>query len=212
MNLGAFMDPEFPIFSTTLCYLEREDAYLMLHRIKKQDDYNHDKWVGVGGKFERFESPEDCLVREVREETGLTLTRYRARGLLTFVWGNMTEFIHLYTADRWEGEMIRGDACAEGELQWVQKSEVQKLPIWEGDKLFFRLLEEEHPYFSLKLVYDGDTLKQAATPISPFSSFTMFCEMASPSPVPCLKESSFTKRLKIPCAFSDDIPVPVSVT
>ena len=118
MNLGAFMDPEFPIFSTTLCYLEREDAYLMLHRIKKQDDYNHDKWVGVGGKFERFESPEDCLVREVREETGLTLTRYRARGLLTFVWGNMTEFIHLYTADR-------------------------------------------HPYFSLKLVYDGDTLKQA---------------------------------------------------
>ena len=125
MNLGAFMDPEFPIFSTTLCYLEREDAYLMLHRIKKQDDYNHDKWVGVGGKFERFESPEDCLVREVREE------------------------------------MIRGDACAEGELQWVQKSEVQKLPIWEGDKLFFRLLEEEHPYFSLKLVYDGDTLKQA---------------------------------------------------
>ena len=161
MNLGAFMDPEFPIFSTTLCYLEREDAYLMLHRIKKQDDYNHDKWVGVGGKFERFESPEDCLVREVREETGLTLTRYRARGLLTFVWGNMTEFIHLYTADRWEGEMIRGDACAEGELQWVQKSEVQKLPIWEGDKLFFRLLEEEHPYFSLKLVYDGDTLKQA---------------------------------------------------
>jgi len=161
MNLGAFMDPEFPIFSTTLCYLEREDAYLMLHRIKKQDDYNHDKWVGVGGKFERFESPEDCLVREVREETGLTLTRYRARGLLTFVWGNMTEFIHLYTADRWEGEMIRGDACAEGELQWVQKSEVQTLPIWEGDKLFFRLLEEEHPYFSLKLVYDGDTLKQA---------------------------------------------------
>ena len=161
MNLGAFMDPEFPIFSTTLCYLEREDAYLMLHRIKKQDDYNHDKWVGVGGKFERFESPEDCLVREVREETGLTLTRYRARGLLTFVWGNMTEFIHLYTADRWEGEMIRGDACAEGELQWVKKAEVQALPIWEGDKLFFRLLEEEHPYFSLKLVYDGDTLKQA---------------------------------------------------
>ena len=96
MNLGAFMDPEYPIFSTTLCYLERDDAYLMLHRIKKQDDYNHDKWVGVGGKFERFESPEDCLVREVREETGLTLTRWRCRGLLTFVWGNMTEFIHLF--------------------------------------------------------------------------------------------------------------------
>lgn len=132
MNLGSFMDPEYPIFSTTLCYLEREDAYLMLHRVKKQDDYNHDKWVGVGGKFERFESPEDCLLREVREETGLTLTRWRCRGLLTFLWGNMTEFIHLYTADR-----------------------------WEGDKIFFRLLKEERPYFSLKLVYEGDTLKQA---------------------------------------------------
>ena len=94
MNLGSFMDPEYPIFSTTLCYLEREDAYLMLHRVKKQDDYNHDKWVGVGGKFERFESPEDCLLREVREETGLTLTRWRCRGLLTFILGNMTEFIH----------------------------------------------------------------------------------------------------------------------
>ena len=93
------MNPEYPIFSTTLCYLERDDAYLMLHRVKKEDDYNHDKWVGVGGKFERFESPEDCLLREVKEETGLTLTHWRSRGLLTFIWGNMTEFIHLYTAD-----------------------------------------------------------------------------------------------------------------
>ena len=140
MNLGAFMDPEYPIFSTTLCYLERDDAYLMLHRIKKQDDYNHDKWVGVGGKFERFESPEDCLVREVREETGLTLTRWRCRGLLTFVWG---------------------DACKEGVLEWVPKEKVTELPIWEGDKIFFRLLNGDRPYFSLKLVYDGDTLKQA---------------------------------------------------
>ena len=161
MNLGAFMNPEFPIFSTTLCYLEREDAYLMLHRIKKQDDYNHDKWIGVGGKFERFESPEDCLLREVKEETGLTLKRFRARGLLTFIWGNMTEFIHLYTADRWEGEMVRGSACREGVLEWVPKEKVTGLPIWEGDKIFFRLLNEERPYFSLKLVYEGDTLKQA---------------------------------------------------
>ena len=162
MNLGAFLDPAYPIFSTTLCYLERDNAYLMLHRVKKQDDYNHDKWVGVGGKFERFESPEECLVREVREETGLTLTRYRARGLLTFVLGNMTEFIHLFTADGWEGEMFRGDACREGVLEWVPKEKVDQLPIWEGDKLFFRLLREEHPYFSLKLVYDGDTLTEAA--------------------------------------------------
>ena len=162
MNLGAFLDPAYPIFSTTLCYLERDNAYLMLHRVKKQDDYNHDKWVGVGGKFERFESPEECLVREVQEETGLTLTRYRARGLLTFVLGNMTEFIHLFTADGWEGEMLRGDACREGVLEWVPKEKVDQLPIWEGDKLFFRLLKEEHPYFSLKLVYDGDTLTEAA--------------------------------------------------
>ena len=161
MNLGAFMNPEFPIFSTTLCYLEREDAYLMLHRIKKQDDYNHDKWIGVGGKFERFESPEDCLLREVKEETGLTLKRFRARGLLTFIWGNMTEFIHLYTADRWEGEMVRGSACREGVLEWVPKEKVTGLPIWEGDKIFFRLLNEDRLYFSLKLVYEGDTLKQA---------------------------------------------------
>ena len=132
MNLGAFMDPEYPIFSTTLCYLERDDAYLMLHRIKKQDDYNHDKWVGVGGKFERFESPEDCLV-----------------------------FIHLYTADGWQGEMVQGDACKEGVLEWVPKEKVTELPIWEGDKIFFRLLNGDRPYFSLKLVYDGDTLKQA---------------------------------------------------
>ena len=162
MNLGAFLDPAYPIFSTTLCYLERDNAYLMLHRVKKQDDYNHDKWVGVGGKFERFESPEECLVREVREETGLTLTRYRARGLLTFVLGNMTEFIHLFTADGWEGEMLRGDACREGVLEWVPKEKVDQLPIWEGDKILFRLLKEEHPYFSLKLVYDGDTLAEAA--------------------------------------------------
>ena len=161
MNLGAFMNPEYPIFSTTLCYLERDDAYLMLHRVKKADDYNHDKWVGVGGKFERFESPEDCLLREVKEETGLTLTHWRSRGLLTFIWGNMTEFIHLYTADGWTGEMIQGDACREGVLEWVPKEKVEQLPIWEGDKIFFKLLNEEHPWFSLKLVYEGDVLRQA---------------------------------------------------
>ena len=161
MNLGSFMDPEYPIFSTTLCYLEREDAYLMLPRGLKLEVYTHDKGGGVGGTFERVESPEDCRLREVREETGLTLTRWRCRGLLTFLWGNMTEFIHLYTADRWEGEMIKGDACKEGVLEWVPKEKVTSLPIWEGDKIFFRLLKEERPYFSLKLVYEGDTLKQA---------------------------------------------------
>ena len=99
--------------------------------------------------------PEDCLLREVKEETGLTLTHWRSRGLLTFIWGNMTEFIHLYTADGWTGGMIQGDACREGVLEWVPKEKVEQLPIWEGDKIFFKLLNEEHPWFSLKLVYEG---------------------------------------------------------
>ena len=149
------------MINTTLCYIRRGEEYLMLHRVKKKHDLNQDKWIGIGGKFEDKESPEDCLLREVREETGLTLTRWRCRGLLTFILGNMTEFIHLYTADRWEGEMIKGDACKEGVLEWVPKEKVTSLPIWEGDKIFFRLLKEERPYFSLKLVYEGDTLKQA---------------------------------------------------
>ena len=149
------------MLQSTLCYLERGDAYLMLHRVKKEHDANRDKWIGIGGKFEDKESPEDCLLREVKEETGLTLKRFRARGLLTFIWGNMTEFIHLYTADRWEGEMVQGDACREGVLEWVPKQRVTALPIWEGDKIFFRLLNQQRPWFSLKLVYEGDTLTQA---------------------------------------------------
>ena len=141
---------------TTLCYIEREGSYLMLHRTKKQNDENHDKWIGVGGKFQEGESPEECLLREVREETGLTLLRYRLRGIVTFVsdeWG--TEYMHLYTADRYTGKMT---ACDEGELVWVPKTEVVNLPIWEGDKIFFRLLEESDDFFSLKLTYKGDTL------------------------------------------------------
>ena len=131
----------------------------MLHRIKKQDDYNHDKWVGVGGKFERFGSPEDCLLREVLEETGLTLTRWRCRGLLTFVWGNMTEFIHLYTADRFTGTLAAD--CREGVLRWVAREDIDRLPTWEGDRLFLRRLRDDPPDakpFSLKLRYENDKL------------------------------------------------------
>ena len=169
MNLGAFMDPEFPIFSTTLCYLEREDAYLMLHRIKKQDDYNHDKWIGVGGKFEPFESPEDCLLREVQEETGLTLTSYRCRGVVTFLLGELTEYMFLYTADAWTGTLVKDAARNEGILEWVPKEQVEQLPIWEGDKIFFRLLEEDRPFFSLKLRYEDDTLAEAVLDGKPLS-------------------------------------------
>ena len=114
-----------------------------------------------GGRMEAGEDPVACALRETWEETGLTLTHWRSRGLLTFIWGSMTEFIHLYTADGWTGEMIQGDACREGVLEWVPKEKVEQLPIWEGDKIFFKLLNEEHPWFSLKLVYEGDVLRQA---------------------------------------------------
>ena len=139
--------------NTTLCYIERGGKYLMLHRTKKENDLNHDKWVGVGGKFEENESPDECLLREVREETGLTLTRFRHRGVITFCFeDNPTEYMHLFTADRFEGDPIE---CDEGVLEWVPKEDISGLNIWEGDKIFFRLLTEEAPFFSLKLVYDG---------------------------------------------------------
>lgn len=147
------------MINTTLCYLERDGKYLMLHRVKKANDPSHDKWIGVGGKFEDGESPEECALRETREETGLTLTSYRYRGLVTFVSDRWeTEYMHLFTADAWTGELT---ACDEGELIWVEKSRLSSLPIWEGDKLFFRLLDEDIPFFSLKLTYVGETLTQA---------------------------------------------------
>ena len=155
------MNPEFPMRNTTLCYLERDGKWLMLHRVTKKNDMNHDKWIGVGGKFEPFESPEDCLLREVREETGLQLTRFRCRGIVTFILGRLTEYMHLYTADGWTGELIRDPDRNEGVLEWVPTDAVETLPIWEGDKIFFRLLKEDRPFFSLKLTYDGDTLTQA---------------------------------------------------
>ncbi|MCQ2508490.1 MAG: 8-oxo-dGTP diphosphatase [Dorea sp.] len=138
---------------STLCYIEKEEKYLMLHRISKKNDMNKDKWIGVGGKFEAEESPDDCLLREVREETGYHLTRYRFRGIVTFVSGDgITEYMHLFTADGFEGTPI---ACNEGTLEWVEKEKIPELNIWEGDKIFLKLLAEEHPFFSLKLVYDG---------------------------------------------------------
>lgn len=141
---------------TTLCYIEKEDSYLMMHRVKKEKDINKDKWIGVGGHFEEGESPEECLLREVQEETGLKLTSFRLRGIVTFATDVYpTEYMFLYTADGYEGEITE---CNEGTLEWVQKKEVYNLPIWEGDKVFFRLLEEDVPVFSLKLRYEGDTL------------------------------------------------------
>ena len=144
---------------TTLCYIEKDDRYLMLHRVSKENDINKDKWIGVGGHFEPDESPEECLLREVREETGFTLTSYRFRGIVTFIsdkW--QTEYMCLYTADGVEGEMAE---CEEGVLTWVPKSEIENLTIWEGDKIFLKLLADEAPFFSLKLRYEGEKLVEA---------------------------------------------------
>ncbi len=143
--------------NSTLIYLENESGeYLMLHRVKKKNDINHDKWIGVGGGFEHGESPEECALRETREETGLTLTDYRFRGIVTFdCEGQETLYMHLFTATGWTGELTD---CDEGDLEWVPKEKVYALPIWEGDKIFFRLLEEERPFFSLKLSYDAENV------------------------------------------------------
>lgn len=143
---------------TTLCYIEQDDKYLMLHRVKKQVDVNKDKWIGVGGHFEKDESPEQCLLREVKEETGLTLLSWKFRGLITFVCeGWNTEYMCLYTADKFQGELKE---CDEGELVWVPKERLEELNLWEGDKIFFQLLKERQDFFTMKLVYQGDVLKE----------------------------------------------------
>ena len=139
---------------TTLCYIEKDDSYLMLHRVSKKHDVNKDKWIGIGGHFEENESPEECLLREAKEETGLTLTNWSFRGIVTFISeGWDTEYMCLYTADGYEGEMI---PCNEGVLEWVKKEDLLKLNLWEGDKIFLKLLQENAPFFSLKLAYKGD--------------------------------------------------------
>ena len=144
------------MLNTTLCYIERGDEYLMLHRVKKENDINRDKWIGLGGKFKEDESPEECLLREGYEESGLRLTSWRYRGIVTFVNTKCSsEYMHLFTADGFEGTV---GPCDEGELEWIKKSELMKLTLWEGDRIFLRLLETDEPFFSLKLSYDGDEL------------------------------------------------------
>ncbi len=146
--------------NTTLCYIEKDNKYLMLHRVKKQNDLNHDKWVGIGGKFMEGESPEDCLMRECYEETGLTLTSYKYCGIVTFVsdeWEN--EYMHLFLGLDYNGEIKE---CDEGNLEWIEKEKVFDLPIWVGDKIFLNLIANKNtPFFSLKLVYQGEVLREA---------------------------------------------------
>ncbi len=147
--------------NTTLCYIHNDRGQtLLLHRVKKENDLNRDKWIGVGGGFEDKESPQECLVREVLEETGLTLTSYRYRGIVTFVSDEWeTEYMHLFTADGFTGELIR---CDEGDLEWVDDDRVLSLPTWEGDRLFLERLWQDTPFFSMKLQYAGDTLVYAS--------------------------------------------------
>ena len=145
--------------NTTLCYIEKDGCWLMLHRVKKIGDMNHDKWIGLGGKFERGESPEDCVLREVREESGLTLTEYAYRGVITFVSDRYgTEWMHLFTATDFTGELCD---CNEGTLEWVSRDFVRQLPKWEGDQIFLDLLWQDAPFFLLKLRYHGDKLVEA---------------------------------------------------
>ena len=145
--------------NTTLCYILGKDEVLMLHRTAKQNDENEGKWIGVGGKIEEDESPDECLLREVREETGLSLTSWHYRGIVTFVsdrWEG--EYMHLFTADAFTGELT---ACSEGELTWIPRGRIADLPQWEGDRIFLSLLEKDAPFFSLKLCYVGDKLVRA---------------------------------------------------
>lgn len=151
---------------TTLCYLEKDNKYLMLHRTVKKNDVNKDKWIGIGGHFEVGESPEECLLREVKEETGLTLLSFRFRGIITFICDEWpVEYMCLYTSDEFVGEMT---ACDEGNLEWVEKKKVMELNLWEGDMIFFRLLNENAPFFSLKLAYREGKLVEAVKDGEPY--------------------------------------------
>lgn len=140
---------------TTLCYIEKNGKYLMLHRTKKEKDINKDKWLGVGGKFEEGESPEECMLREVKEETGLTLNSYKLRGVVTYVstvFG--IEYMYVFTSDNFEGDLVE---CNEGELKWIEKEKIFDLKMWEGDKIFLKELSNDE-FFSIKMEYDGDKL------------------------------------------------------
>ena len=147
------------MLNTTLCYVTRGDEVLMLHRVKKKNDINKDKWIGIGGKFEGEESPDECLLREAREETGLTLTSWRCRGVVTFISeGEIGEYMYLFTADGFEGELID---CNEGDLQWVKWEFLESLPKWEGDQIFLDLIWQDAPFFLLKLRYREGKLLEA---------------------------------------------------
>lgn len=148
------------MYNSTLCYITRGDQVLMLHRVKKKNDVNHDKWIGIGGKFEADETPDECLIREAYEETGLTLTRWKCHGVVTFLTNEAYdgEYMYLFSADGFEGELRQ---CDEGDLQWVSREFINRLPTWEGDRIFLDLMWQDAPFFLLKLRYEGNHLAEA---------------------------------------------------
>ncbi len=164
---------------TTLCYIEKEDSYLMLHRVKKERDINKDKWIGIGGHFETGESPDDCLLRETLEETGLTLTSFHFRGIVTFLCDDITDYhMCLYTADGFTGTL---KDCPEGTLEWVPKDKITELNLWEGDLIFFKLLADNAPFFCLKLKYMDGVLKEAVLNGKPMELFDIVDEQGRPT-------------------------------
>lgn len=149
------------MINSSICYIEKDGKYLMLHRTKKEKDINKDKWIGIGGKFEDKESPEECIIREVMEETGLKLNTYTLRGIVTYVSINWeTEYMYVFTSDDFCGQLIE---CNEGDLHWIDKDKIFDLNLWEGDKIFLRKLQEDDKFFSMKFEYDGDNLLKYST-------------------------------------------------
>ena len=144
------------MINSTICYIEKDGKYLMLHRTKKEKDINKDKWIGIGGKFEDKESPEECIVREVKEETGLTLNSYKLRGIVTYISNNWeTEYMYVFTSVDFSGELIE---CNEGDLEWIDKEKIFDLNVWKGDKIFLEKLQKDSKFFTAKFEYDGDKL------------------------------------------------------
>lgn len=163
------------LINTSLCYIEKDNSYLMLHRTKKEHDYNKDKWIGIGGKFENGESPEDCAVREIREETGLVVEPADLEycGIVTFVDVSeaeaYTEFMHIFRARKFSGE-LKTD-CDEGELEWVPLAKLKELPHWQADEIFYDFLAENHPFYSLKAVYKNNRLIKTWLNGKPYDHF-----------------------------------------
>lgn len=147
---------KFKMILSTLCYIEKDNKYLMLHRTKKENDINKDKWLGIGGKFEEGESPEECIIREVKEETGLILKSYKLRCIVTYTSNKWeTEYIYVFTSNDFTGEQIE---CDEGDLQWIDKNEVIKLNTWEGDRIFVEKIQKDNTFFTVKFIYDEEKL------------------------------------------------------